>query len=124
MYENLHGRIIDKSNPEFADVPYTLAGEIFLGGSKATGWNTKPGPNTPKLRVPVQQSDLVYAGHTIPARAIPLVQLVLARNRAGIMVPVDPWCPVGTGLVAFTAQDLRLIEDLILAREMAVWAPK
>jgi len=124
MHENLRGRVIDKNDPDFKDVPHTLAGEIFLGGSKETGWNTKPGPNTPKLRVPIVQGDLIYAGHTIPARAIPLIQLVLARSRAGIAVPVVPWCPVGTGLAALTAQDARMIEDLILVREMAVWAPK
>ncbi len=33
--------IIDKTNPDHADIPTSLDGEVYLGGSKAAGWRTR-----------------------------------------------------------------------------------
>lgn len=40
MYEELIGLTIDKTDVRFADFPQILDGEIYLGGTPSTGWET------------------------------------------------------------------------------------
>jgi hypothetical protein len=41
MYENLINQVIDKTKEEFADFPYSLNGEIYIGGTAEDGWRTQ-----------------------------------------------------------------------------------
>jgi len=79
-YEHLIDTVIDKNNPDYADFPDSLDGEIYTGGDSVAGWFTRP-------QVPPTQdeiNDAIYESTLLNQKI--LKALIMALND-GTFVP-------------------------------------